>query len=57
MATKSYGNQKILGCQFIADDGICTIVAKDFATETNYREMYVLGHEVKHCFDGKWHPE
>jgi hypothetical protein len=26
---------------------VCTVVAN--------RKMYVLGHEIKHCFDGGWH--
>ena len=42
--------QKILACAFI-DENPCRIVT--------YREpdWATLGHEVGHCFKGRWHPQ
>jgi len=51
------------GCYFRADDGVCYVVAPDPAVRimANGRRWYefnqraALGHEVKHCFDGRFH--
>lgn len=33
----------------------CAIYAPDFQQEHERDKMATLGHELKHCFDGKWH--
>ena len=40
----------ISGCQW-NEGPRCYVVAMDYGGET----LTTLGHEVKHCFDGKWH--
>ncbi len=37
----------VKGCQWYAS-GVCMVVSMDMDFDTT-------GHEVKHCFDGKWH--
>lgn len=41
-------NPRVQGC-FWRGSGVCHVAAPDWDFET-------LGHEVKHCFDGTWHP-
>ena len=50
------------GCYFRAGD-VCYVVAPDPAVRTaangrrwyEYNQWAALGHEVKHCFDGRFH--
>ena len=50
------------GCYFRAGD-VCTVVAPDPAIRRaangkrwyNFDQWAALGHEVKHCFDGRFH--
>lgn len=44
-------NPRALGCQRWKN-GICYVVAMDYGGDT----LTTLGHELKHCFDGAWHP-
>lgn len=37
------------------ENGVCTIYASDFKAYDTELEAR-LGHELKHCFDGTWHP-
>jgi hypothetical protein len=38
------------GCSW-RESGVCHVAAPDLGGDT----LTTLGHEVKHCFDGKWH--
>lgn len=40
----------VIGCQWY-ERGTCIVVSMDYAGP----DLETLGHEVKHCFDGKWH--
>lgn len=42
-------NEKMLGCAEHPTDRICTVYT---ATDTTHQ---ILGHEVRHCFQGKFH--
>lgn len=54
-ANKTYiPGGKFLGCKW-SESGICHIAAKDFTKITEMKEAAILGHELKHCFDGEWH--
>lgn len=33
----------------------CTIYARDVAGPEDRERLATLGHELKHCFDGRWH--
>lgn len=33
----------------------CTIYARDADGEQDRERLATLGHELKHCFDGRWH--
>lgn len=36
--------------------GRCWVYILESVRENLHKELYVLGHETKHCFEGKWHP-
>jgi hypothetical protein len=46
---------QIQGCTVVSKTG-CKIYAADFKQDESAK-MAVLGHEVKHCFDGNWHED
>lgn len=48
-------NGRINGCSVQTKAG-CRIYAADFKQDDTTK-MAVLGHEVKHCFDGQWHED
>lgn len=43
-----FGGVKMTACSFYIQDQ-CTIITSNTPT------MHTLGHEVRHCFQGKWH--
>jgi hypothetical protein len=44
----------ILGCSWWTDK-TCVIYTVDTLGEKSQQEQFVLGHEVEHCFNGKFH--
>jgi hypothetical protein len=50
---------KIRGCSkretTRAGERLCTIYAAEPGSETDTDAFTTLGHELMHCFDGKWH--
>lgn len=42
----------VRGCMYRAADGRCVVVAPDGET---VEALGILGHEIKHCFDGSFH--
>lgn len=45
-----FGGQNMQGCAFWWGEK-CVIITKKKPT------MHTLGHEIRHCFMGDWHPE
>ena len=51
------------GCFHVTKDGVCHVYAPDKSTfesrikkrDYDYYAWAILGHEVKHCFDGLFH--
>ena len=46
---------QINGCTVYTKTG-CKIYAADFTLEETGKQA-ILGHELKHCFDGNWHKD
>jgi hypothetical protein len=46
--------KEVLGCQYWAGK-VCTVVAPDCAKAGDLKCFGILGHEVKHCFEGAFH--
>lgn len=49
------GFNKYLGCSW-KDKGVCHFISRDFTLASERDAMAVVGHELKHCADGQWHP-
>ena len=41
---------QVSACSYWSEDDTCTIIT------TRITSMSILGHEVRHCYQGHWHP-
>lgn len=56
MSGKAPEGTRWRGCAYMLPNGNCTIYAPDFTSPRDFIWTSNLGHELKHCFDGQWHP-